>query len=288
MAAMAESYCKISDRDINQYFGIDDLSKSSQRQTPRWGIKPTPQHVLHASSGGRTKIVPPTDPDSPIQLRSHDNGTRRLCSFQGTFSASKPQFAGVENSASSVRSSHRELSKSQSRKKSPSRAYTPATTGGDRYIPNRSTSKMEQGTFLLSGKKDQLSPGKQDYQDYLFSRVATEKAQTRVLSMTVVDQCSKSCGTSERSRSVGCVPRTERKAKVRDIQAEEEKILDAPGVLDDYCELGWVCVYACACGMCVGGIDQYFSIVNLSKLLQWSRCVYAISNIIGACFGMQI
>ena len=30
MAAMAESFCKISDKDINQYFGIGDLSQSSQ------------------------------------------------------------------------------------------------------------------------------------------------------------------------------------------------------------------------------------------------------------------
>ena len=34
-----------------------------------------------------------------------------------------------------------------------------------------------------------------------------------------------------------------------------------------------VCVYACACGVCVGGIDQYFSIDNLSKSLQWCRDV---------------
>ena len=245
MAAMAESFCKISDKDINQYFGIGDLSQSSQRHTPRWGIKPTPQHVLPPSSSGRTRIVPPTDPNSPIQLRSQENGARGLNSVQRAYSASKTQFAGAENSASCVRSSHREAGKSQSRKKSPSRAYTPATAGGDRYIPNRSTSKMEQGTFLLSGRRDQLSPGKQEYQDYLFSQVATEQAQKRVLSMTVAEQCSKSCGPPERSRSVGCLQRSERRTKVRDIQTEEEKILDAPGVLDDYCESIVVCLLLC-------------------------------------------
>ena len=246
MAVMAETFCKISDKDINQYFGIDDLSQSSQRQTPRWGIKPTPQHVLPPSSGGRTKIVPPNDPNSPIQLWSQENVSRRLCAVQRTYSTSKAHFTGAENSTC-VRSSHKETSKPQSRKKSPSRAYTPATAGGDRFIPNRSTSKMEQGTFLLSGRRDQLSPGKQEYQDYLFSQVATEKPQKRVLSMTVIEQCSKSCGRAEMLRSVERLPRPERRPKMRDIQTEEEKILDAPGVLDDYCECVCVCVCVCVC-----------------------------------------
>lgn len=239
---MAESFCKISEKDINHYFGVDDLSQSSKRHTPRWGLKPTPQHVP-LSSGGRTKIVPPTDPNSPIQLWSQDIVARRAHSVKRADSVTKAQFTGAENRSSCIRSSHREAGKPQSRKKSPSRTYTPAAAGGDRFIPNRSTSAMEQGSFLLSGKRDEVSPGTQEYQDYLFSQVATEKPQKRVLSMMVNEQCSKSCGStripSGMSRSAGHLPRPERRQQTRDIQAEEEKILDAPGVLDDYCE----CVY---------------------------------------------
>ena len=240
---MAESFCKISDKDINDYFGIDDLSQSSKRQTPRWGIKPTPKHVP-PSSGGRTKIVPPTDPNSPIQLWSQDSVARREYSVKRADSVSKAQFTGAENRYSCIRSSHRETGKPHTRKKSPSRAHTPAAAGGDRFIPNRSSSVMEQGSFLLSGKREEVSPGTQEYQDYLFSQVATEKPQKRVLSMTVNEQCSKSCGNSRissvLSRSAGHLPRPEKRQQARDIQTEEEKILDAPGVLDDYCEC--VCV----------------------------------------------
>jgi cell division cycle protein 20 (cofactor of APC complex) len=228
---MAETSIKLtSDEDINQYFQIDALTKSGKKaQTPRWGLKPTPSHRPFSGS----RMMAPTGVGSPIQVRKTDNLT------VGPSLSSKHKVRAVplrdlENKLSATSISEAPKDKVGTGKKTPGRV-TSISNGGDRFIPNRSSQNIEQSSFLLTGKAEQLSPGTQDYQDYLYSRMTAENPQKRVLAVTASDTNNVSIRTPhELVRSANF---TSFKPSTRDkrvIPNEEEQILDAPGVLDDY------------------------------------------------------
>ena len=164
---------KITQKDINNYFGLQQLS--CKKQTPRWGLK----------SPGRT-FTPSTVPSNSTHT-------------------------------------------------------TPASCAVDRFVPQRSASNVQQGSFLLTGKADKDSPGTQEYQRYLYTQMTGEKAQKSVLSISTSENFNTSASAIKtpsemRIQSGGPVSRTKKARPQRVISKEPEKILDAPGFVDDYCK----------------------------------------------------
>ena len=235
---MAETSLKrATDEDINQYFQIDALTKSGKKaQTPRWGLKPISSHRPLSSS----RMVLPVSKGSSIQVRNADN-SKVAPDLANKHMRNQAPLRDLENKLSAVSISGTPKEPSGTSKKTPGKVLNSSSVV-DRFIPSRSSQNIEQSTFLLSGKKEKLSPGTQEYQEFLYSHMTAENPQRRILPIASCDAKSTSIRTPH--ELVRSANRTTFKPSARDrrvIPSEEEQILDAPRVLDDYCK--YICVY---------------------------------------------
>jgi len=100
---------------------------------------------------------------------------------------------------------------------------------GDRFIPNRSTLNQQVAQYLLSSTTPQSEDSSlESYQALLASSLFSESSLSscRVLS-SLLNKCRPKDTTPE-------LPQEPKKTYTRDIPAAAEKVLDAPGLIDDY------------------------------------------------------
>lgn len=133
-------------------------------------------------------------------------------------------------------------SKTPGKNKSPGRGNKTPTTGADRFIPNRTSTKFELGHHLLSGTNEDgeadptMSPSKRDYQ-----RAMNENLNGEALNSKIIAYKNKAPNAPEGYQnslkvlytSQAKTPGSCRKS-VRHIPQVPERILDAPEILDDY------------------------------------------------------
>ena len=245
---MAETSVKrATDEDINQYFQIDALTKSGKKaQTPRWGLKPISSQRPLSSS----RMVLAVSKGSSIQVRNADDSKVGKVDLANKHTRNQAPLRDLENKLSAVSISGTPKEPSGTSKKTPGKVLNSSSVV-DRFIPSRSSQNIEQSTFLLSGKKEKLSPGTQEYQDFLYSHMTAENPQRRILPIASCDAKSTSIRTPH--ELVRSANRTTFKPSARDrrvIPSEEEQILDAPRVLDDYCKYICVCMYCVVIHCC--------------------------------------
>ncbi|KAK3602383.1 hypothetical protein CHS0354_026271 [Potamilus streckersoni] len=149
----------------------------------------------------------------------------------------------TQSKTPSTGSSASKTPKSGGKSKTPNKPKTPI--GGDRFIPNRSTTQFELGYYKLTtenaGQPDEenldlMSPSKMEYQ-----KIMSENLHGDLLNSKIISYKSKAPGAPEGYHNglkvlySSCkTPIINAKKTVRHIPQVPERILDAPEVLDDY------------------------------------------------------